>query len=87
MRTRFAQACEDRERYAEAKGYDGWTRPPAAIAAEMQEEAVDIPVWGKGLTQHDLSLWQRTLLWVTRRPVAALAWYLTELLRRSLEKS
>lgn len=82
---RFSQACEAREAWGQRKGYDGWKKHPAEIAAEMQEEAVDIPVWGKGVSQHPLTLWQRSLLAVIR-PLAGLVWYLTEALRQSLEK-
>lgn len=84
FRSRFAAACAAREAWGEEKGYDGWNKHPAAIAEEMLEEAVDIPVWSKGITRRPVTRRQRSLIW-TIGLLAAGAWYLTDFLRRSLE--
>lgn len=83
FRSRFAAACDSREAWGEKKGYDGWKKHPAEIAEEMLEEAVDIPVWGKGLERHLITRRQKILLWTIGR-VSAIAWYLIDRLRRSV---
>lgn len=79
---RFNRAKKARER--ENEGSDGWLKHPADIAAEMQEELVDTPVWGIGIERADINTRQRILLDLIGL-VAALGWYLTDHLRRTLE--